>query len=80
MGIANACEKSIRAAKLGSAAQNEITEYCNSYAQKILGNPTFRFDKLPEEIVNTIFHAKDKAPEQGWSNYLKSTVKRSLAH
>ncbi len=78
MSIDDACESSIRAAAVAYTAHAEIAEYCNNYAKEILGDPEFEFTSLPDEIVETVFYGFGSKPAEGWSENLKTAIKREL--
>jgi hypothetical protein len=78
MGIGASCEKSVRAAKLALAAQNEVNEYCNNYAKKLLGRPDFELLVLPDEITEAVFYGHGSAPENGWAEFLKASIRTHI--
>lgn len=77
MGISTVCNKSVKAASVSYEAQNSINEYCEIYARKLLGNPTFSFVELPDSIVEVAFYGHGEKPES-WSSFLKSEVRKEL--
>jgi hypothetical protein len=75
--IGELCEKSARLAKETISVHEEIEQYCNKIAQRLLKNPNFEFSSLPDPIVESAFYGANK-PEEGWSAFLKSEIKAAL--
>lgn len=77
MSIGDICNRSVKAAHISMQCQIDITEYCNRYAKKLLGNNDFEFDSLPDSIVENVFYGAD-TPNERWASFLKKEVKISL--
>jgi hypothetical protein len=78
VSIGNACEKSIKAAKIALESQAEISNYCNEYAKSILNDPSFELTVLPDDIVQKIFYGFGEKPSGGWAEYLKQSIRDYL--
>lgn len=77
MSIGAACDRAIKSAEEMRKSQRVISEYCNTYARKVLGNEKFEFKEMPDSIVESIFYGFGDKTES-WSSYLKKEVRNEL--
>jgi hypothetical protein len=69
-----------RSAKLHNeiiSLHNEVNEYCNKVAQKVLNDDTFEFMTLPDPIVE-VAHYGGETPKGGWANFIEKEVRHEL--
>ena len=77
MSIGDICNRSVRAALKSKQCQVHVTDYCNKYAKKLLGDDNFEFDCLPDAIVEAVFYGSGITGDS-WATFLKDEVRNSL--
>lgn len=78
MSIGGDCKRLVRVSLISNDLKENISAYCNEYAQSLLGNDNFTFSSVPYPLIEAAFFGSDKPEDITWAAFVKLCVREEL--